>query len=347
MSSLRPLVALAIATMVALAGCSDPEPEPEPVVVDPDVVAEKTAAPSAELPETWPLTGVPGEVIERPALAVKVENSAMARPQSGLMEADIVWEEMVEGGITRFNAVYHSNLPDEIGPIRSVRPMDAGIAAPLGGPQVISGGQTLFLREMRDAGVQLISHDGGNAGFYRNSQRRAPHNLYGDPEVFLGQAESSDPPPEQFTFALDASSATAVVTGEAATAVRLSFPRSAPSWSWEDDSGSWLRSEDGSPAQSANGDRLSATNVVIMRVQIVNSAGRDQSGSPVPETVMTGEGEVVVASGGHTVTGTWRKETLSDPVILTDDSGEVIELAPGNTWVELVPVDRGGVTVER
>ena len=346
MKARRSLVALAAATLLLLAGCSEPEP-PEPVVVDPEVVADKSAAPTAELPDTWPLTGVAGDVLERPALAVKVENSAQARPQAGLAEADIVWEEMVEGGITRFNAVYHSALPEAVGPIRSVRPMDAGIAAPLGGPQVISGGQSLFLREMQDAGVQLISHDGGAAGFYRNSQRRAPHNLFGDPEVFLSQAQADDPPSEQFSFALDASAASAVAAGEAATGLQLSFPRAAPSWTWGADSGAWLRSEGGSPAQTADGERLAASNVVIMRVQIVNSAGRDQSGAPVPETVMTGEGEAVVASGGHTITGTWRKDTLDAPVTLTDGEGNVIELAPGNTWVELVPADRGNVTVER
>ena len=89
----------------------------------------------------WPLTGVAVEAPpQRPALAVKVENSVAARPQSGLNAADVVWEEVVEGGITRFVAVYHSNLPPDIGPIRSVRPMDAAIAGPLHGLFAFSGG---------------------------------------------------------------------------------------------------------------------------------------------------------------------------------------------------------------
>ena len=81
----------------------------------------------------------------RPALAVKIENSVDARPQSGLNAADVVWEEVVEGGITRFVAVYHSTLPPEIGPIRSVRPMDAAIAGPLHGLFAFSGGQGPFV----------------------------------------------------------------------------------------------------------------------------------------------------------------------------------------------------------
>src|SRR5699024_2428343 len=129
--------------------------------------------------DVWPLTGMPGEVEERAAVAVKVENSPQARPQTGLEDADIVWEELVEGGMTRFNAVFHSRLPDVVGPIRSVRPMDAGITAPFGGVLVISGGQPRFLAEVRGAGVQLVSDDDGDDGFFRSSERRSPHNLYG------------------------------------------------------------------------------------------------------------------------------------------------------------------------
>ncbi|PYF99575.1 Protein of unknown function [Georgenia satyanarayanai] len=339
----RRLAALTLAAL-ALTGCASSAPR-ETVTPSP---APTTVAPTAEAVPTWPLTGVPGEdAEERPAVAVKVENTAMARPQTGLEEADVVWEEMVEGGITRFNAVFHSRLPEVVGPIRSVRPMDAGIVAPLGGPQVISGGQPLFLGSVQEAGVQLISHDAGHAGFFRSADRRAPHNLYGRLPELLTQAEAAEPPPEQFSFAADGEEATAVLEGEPATALRLSFPQTSPGWTWDGGADRWLRDEAGEPATSVAGDVLGAENVVVMRVEVVASEGRDQSGDAVPETVMTGTGEALVASGGRVVPATWSKAALGEPVTLTTAAGDDVALAPGTTWVELVPVDRGGVDVQR
>ena len=343
----RPGWVTALAVSLALVGCSstaapEVEPTPEPTTQAP--VATPSPEPTPE-PDRWPLTGVAtDELTQRPALAVKVENSTMARPQTGLAEADVVWEEMVEGGITRFNAVYHSQLPGTVGPIRSVRPMDAAIVAPLGGPQVISGGQPLFLQELGAAGVQLISHDAGARGFARSAERRAPHNLYGTPEIFLEQSATTDPPPEQFHFAPDPQDATAVRQGEPVLGLDLAFPASAPGWTWDGSAGAWLREESGTPAVGADGEQLTATNVVVLRVEIVASAGRDQSGNAVPETVLTGGGDAVVVTGGRLVEATWEKETAADPVELVTADGTPVLLAPGTTWVELVPRERGRVT---
>lgn len=352
MSGRRRWVAALTMTVLALGACTSTVPRE---AADPTVVATPTATetptPDPEpTPEpTWPLTGLPlGDAAgDSPALAVKVENTAMARPQTGLEDADVVWEEMVEGGITRFNAVFHSHLPEVVGPIRSVRPMDAGIVAPLGGPQVISGGQPLFLSSVQAEGVQIISNDAGHAGFFRSGERRAPHNLYGRPADFLLQAAATEPPPEQFRFAVPPEVATAVGGGDPAAAVRLRFPQTSPSWTWDAGTQRWLRDEAGTPSTSAAGEVLAAENVVVLRVRIVASAGRDQAGNAVPETVMTGEGEALVASGGRTVAATWSKPTTADPVTLRTADGQDVTLVPGTTWVELVPADRGGVDVVR
>lgn len=333
----------ALAVSLALVGCSStaaPQEEPTPEPTTPTPVA--TATPE---PDRWPLTGLATtELTERPALAIKVENSTMARPQTGLAEADVVWEEMVEGGITRFNAVYHSQLPQTVGPIRSVRPMDAAIVAPLGGPQVISGGQRLFLEELGAAGIQLISHDAGARGFTRSPDRRAPHNLYGTPEIFLEQAASTAPPPAQFHFAPELAEATAVRQGSPVSGLDLAFPSSAPGWTWDGAAEVWLREEGTTAALGADGEQLTAANVVVLRVEIVASAGRDQSGNPVPETVLTGGGDAVVVTGGRLVEATWTKETVTDPVELVTVEGAPVLLTPGTTWVELVPRERGTVT---
>src|SRR3954469_5369626 len=147
-----------------------------PATTTTSAAAETTPPPPPPPPPVlWPLTGVvaPGP-LDRPALAVKIENSVDARPQTGLNAADVVWEEVVEGGITRFVAVYQSVVPPEIGPVRSVRPMDPAIAAPLHGLMAFSGGQQQYVDALAAAGLQVLSQDNGSGGFYRSSDRSAP-----------------------------------------------------------------------------------------------------------------------------------------------------------------------------
>ncbi|TKJ28394.1 hypothetical protein A6V29_02875 [Blastococcus sp. CCUG 61487] len=297
----------------------------------------------------WPLTGVEVEAPpQRPALAVKVENSTAARPQSGLNEADLVWEQVVEGGITRFVAVYHSTLPAEIGPIRSVRPMDAAIAGPLQGLFAFSGGGPDFVRAIADTGTQVLSQDAGAAGFSRSSARSAPHNVVGDPVAMLAQADAAHqvPPQPQFAFAPAGQPPTAVAAGAPTGAVHLKLSGTGrPSWTWSAPDGVWLRSEGTVPATAADGAQLRAGNVVVLRVDVVNTRFRDPAGNPVPETVMVGSGEALVATGGSTVAATWTKASPTAPVVLTGPDGLPVLLTPGSTWVELVPLRTGSVTL--
>ena len=342
-------LALALGLLAGCAGESEvaPPTTPPPTTVQPDTSIDKTPAPEPAVPATWPLTGVEGAPEARPAVAVKIENSTQARPQTGLGQADVVWEEMVEGGITRFNAVYHSAIPETVGPIRSVRPMDAGIAAPLHGLIVFSGGQPQFVQKMRDSGLQVLSQDEGAPGMYRSSERRAPHNVYGTMADFLGAAAGgrTSPPPAQFAFAPRAQEASTATAGTPASRLVAAFPQSTPSWDWDAGTGRWLRNEGSVPAVGADGERLSAATVVAMRVEVRSSGALDPAGNPVPETLLTGSGEVVVASGGATVTGTWTKNSDGEPVVLTGADGAPILLTPGNVWVELVPTSGGSVTV--
>ena len=298
-------------------------------------------------PVYWPLTGIEsGEVPARPALAVKIENAPESRPQTGLNAADMVWEEVVEGGITRFVAVYHSTLPPEIGPVRSVRPMDPAIAAPLHGLFAFSGGQRPFVDAVAGVGLQVLSQDAGAAGFYRVNHRYAPHNVYADPAVLLAQADPAHQaaPPGQFVFAEPGSPPTAAGGGPTP---RVSLKLSAlgrPSWTW-DPAGTWVRAERGVPALEAGGAPVRAANVVALMVDVVNTPFVDPAGTPVPETVMVGTGQAYVASAGHTLAVTWTKNAPGEPVSLTTPDGQPVRLARGTTWVELVPNRTGSVTL--
>ena len=345
------LAATVVSASLLVAGCSsasEADPTPATVEATTDATADKSAAPEPVLPTTWALTGVRAtELVNRPALAIKVENSREARPQTGLEYADVVWEEVVEGGITRYIAVYHSQVPETVGPIRSVRPMDSTIIAPLAGLMAFSGGQAPFVQSVRDAGLQVISNDAGAAGFYRTKDRRAPHNVFGTPATFLEQADAShqDSPQSEFVFAADAAQATAAVSGAPTSSIDVVMSSySRPTWAWDEASGTFLRSEGTTPALSSTGAQLAATNVVVLTVTMVDTAFSDPAGTPVPETQVVGSGEAVIATGGRSITATWTKPDASTPFSLTAADGTPIALAPGNTWVELMPTGSGSVT---
>ncbi|WNB85937.1 DUF3048 C-terminal domain-containing protein [Cellulomonas sp. ATA003] len=119
---------------------------------------------------------------------------------------------------------------------------------------------------------------------------------------------------------------------------------SQPGWTWDEARGAWLRTEKGVPATAASGARLAAANVVVLRVDLVDSGTRDPSGAVVPETLLEGTGDALVATGGRTLDATWSKGAVTEPVRLTTADGAPVRLEPGVTWVELVPNETGGVT---
>lgn len=339
--------------LIGLTACALDPIVPPAITVTPAIDSVRALPPEPQPPVLWPLTGVPTDAVaQRPAVAVKVENTRFARPQSGLEDADVVWETVVEFQVSRLVAVFHSRVPDEVGPIRSVRPMDIAIIRPLKGLLTYSGGQSGIIRLARnDSGAQIFSHDAGADGLYRTNYAAAPHNVYGDMGVWLEQADSNHqaPPGEQFVFALRPHLASAVIAGEPATTLSFRLSSAArPSWTWDSGSGLWLRSEDSTAAKSRDGDRLSAVNVVAITARHPDSGFDAQGGAAVPTYDLVGSGEVVVATGGRTIEGTWRKESTAAPLRLFLPDGSPLTLAPGNTWVELIPdgpMVRGSLTV--
>ncbi|MCK9792712.1 DUF3048 domain-containing protein [Isoptericola sp. 4D.3] len=341
-SHARSGAALALAAVLALGACSSGEPTSP--TVTPGSTADKGSPPAPTMPSAWPLTGVPSEdVAARPALAVKIENAREARPQTGLEDADLVWEEVVEGGITRFVAVYHSAIPEAVEPVRSVRPMDPAIVAPLGGILAYSGAQAPFIAAVEKSGTQSVVMDRGDAGFSRDRARSAPHNVVGDPQAFLDQADDDRtvPPPAQFRYADEAGAGTAGADGSKAATLDVAFsPAQRSVWDWSGEKKQWLRSEGSRESVSTSGERHAATNVLLLSVEVVDTKFKDPAGAPVPESRLVGKGEGVLASAGRSVPVRWSKKDVGSPVELTRD-GEPVELDPGSTWIELVPKDTG------
>ena len=331
----RPLALAAAAAVVAVAlgACSgDPMPVPTP-----DYTSSYVAPPPIRLA---PLTG---EVLEDgavggPSLAAKIDNHWDARPQIGLEAADLVFEELVEGGLTRYVAVWQSEIPKEIGPIRSIRPMDPEIISPFGGIVAYSGGQPRFVEAMRATGVYNAIHGQADTAdlMFRTPDKIAPHNVIVRAAKLVKRHDELRAPRQQFAFAPDVASSTAVREGEPATKLRMSFSASSqPSWNWSEKTGAYRRGQAGEKDLDSSGKQLTAVNVIVLRVPVGDDGG-------VPRTQLVGRGEAWVSSGGSTVRATWSKRSTDGPIRLEDRTGTVVRLAPGNSWIELVPVDPRG-----
>lgn len=302
--------------------------------------AAPIAAPSATAAPTVlePLTGIavaPGTTsLTNPSIASKIDNHVAARPQIGLEYADIVYEELVEGGITRYVAVWQSTIPKLYGPVRSIRGMDPDIVSPLRGIITYSGGQPIFVAGMHDTPVVNVVH--GSAGtadvFYRTSSKIAPHNVIVRAPVLLSEFGARlTPPARQYFYARSASGSSAWTDGTATGTITDVFSTaSTRQWRYDAASHLWMRSQDGRPDLDEHGEQRSAVNVVTLRVTTTTVSG-------TPKTILTGRGEAWVSTEHRTVHGTWSKTSKTAKLVLRTDAGDPLELAPGITWVELVP----------
>ncbi|MCS5730701.1 DUF3048 domain-containing protein [Herbiconiux moechotypicola] len=319
-------------------------------VADPEPVASSTPTPTPEPPPlvVSPLRGtlVDPASVAHPALSAKIDDHEDARPQIGLERADIVFEELVEGGLTRYVAVWHSDIPELIGPVRSVRPMDPDILTPIGGIVAYSGGQQQFVDMMEATPLYNAVH--GNADteetFYRIDGYDSPHDVVVNAQQLVAEHSDLAAPAQQFAYAPDAAAATAAavaVGGQQTASLELVFSSSsARSWSWDAASGTFLRSQDGLPDVAESGAAISAANVVSLRVDEVYDYDAE-----VPRAVMVASGEAWVSIGGVTQHATWSKASMAASILLVDDTGAQVQLAPGTTWVELVPLETGSVAV--
>ncbi len=344
MNTAKVFVAGAVALSFALAGCGASSEEALDVG-ESEVAGESTTDTGGDVTvdaNLWPLTGtaLDGGDPSAPSLAAKIDNHPLARPQVGLDRADIVFEELVEGGITRYVAIWHSDVPAEIGPVRSVRPMDPEIVSPFGGILAYSGGQQRFIEAMLDAPVASAIHGQSDVDdfFYRSSNAVAPHNvIVRATELISNFADRSAPSP-QFNYATSVADSTAALFGDDLSSIRVTFSSfSSPSWEWSADDGVFYRNQTNGAADLAiSGDQIAADNVIVLEVDI-------QVIQDIPTTNLIDSGEGFVATGGKIHDIRWSKESAESPIELSDASGARVLLAPGQTWIELIPAEGSGV----
>jgi hypothetical protein len=340
LTAIGAVVALgALALVAVLVGRGEPEQTataPSTTASTTTTTAPTTTTTTEPPPPRAPLTGLTGDFggrLDRPALVVKIDNVERARPQAGLNQADIVFEEPVEGNLTRLAAVFHSTDADPVGPVRSVRTTDLEILPLFGRPLFASsGGNAGVVPQLHAANVVDIGHNVSNQGFYRSGMRPAPHNLITSTPNLYGKAPELPAPPKPiFSYLEPGDRHPPRSPAVGGVALRFGGPE-VSRFTWDAASGTWLRSQRGRPHVDARGVRVAPENVLVMEITYDRSGQRGRS---VPHGVVTGKGRVWALVGGQAVEGTWRRPGLGDPLKLTALDGSELKLTPGQTFVEL------------
>ena len=332
-SSFTAAVAAFVAASLLLAGCGGGDDDGE----TPSDSAPSEPAPSetSEPPEPtyWPLTGLErkGDAPDHPVIVTKVDNTSSSAPQVGLGSADLVVEELVEGGYTRLAAFYYSKVPAAIGPVRSMRASDIGIV-PAGATVVTSGAAPVTINRINGAGIPWITE--GAAGVYRETSRSAPYNLFSRPDVIAQGIKGGEAPKPYLDFGTDAD----LPAGKKARTLSASFGGHTTTWAFQ--GGKYVNTN----SYAAEGDEFPATSVLVMRVAVGDAGYRDPAGYPVPETKFEGTGPAQLFHDGKVVQGTWSKDGLTGAIELETKKGDKLTVPAGHVWIELVPQGTGNVT---
>jgi hypothetical protein len=285
-----------------------------------------------------PLTGAPlnpGEAPpDQPALVVKIDNVDCAhRTQVGLNQADVVFEEIVEGRLTRFAAVFHSQGSNPVGPIRSGRSQDVDMLGSLQRPLLAwSGGNAGVVDAINNSDlINLMAQNNVGTGYFRARNCASPHNLFNNTDALWAQAPPEAGRPIQLFQYIEPG---APMPGGPVSTVDVKVGVNQVHWDWDPASATFLRSHNGSPHNLADGSRVSANNVVVL----VTTYGLTPWDSRSPEAITVGQGDAYVFSNGTVQTGTWSRPDRLQGYTLTAPDGSPILLAPGRTFIELADV---------
>lgn len=327
-----------------------PTPTPQPTAIPAPTVDMAALIGDETLPAgVSPFTGLPVDdpaLLERMPAAVKISNSPIARPQSGLSRADVVIEHLAEGDITRFTAIYHSQEAERIGSVRSARLIDLELPVLFDAFLVYSGasGEVNRLIEDSDFADRTLSDERKDPGFYRLDipGRTYEHTLFTDSELLQQYAADqgwttppryrgwqwSQQPPRQ-----------------AARARTITIPYSAEysdvSYQYDAALGAYRRSILGEPhVDDLTGEQLTADNVVVLTVNHVPTLiVEDALGNQSVEIQLWGQGRMQLFRDGTVQEGLWLRPQREDPLLFVDEAMQPLELKPGNVWIQIVPLD--------
>jgi hypothetical protein len=328
------VAATAVAAMAGLAaglliGLPNDPPVREVSAPLPRLSPPVLPSPPPPPPLRSPFTGERVHALNR-VLAVKIDNIVYARPQTGLTHADIVYVLPVEGGLSRFLAVFSSHFPPVIGPVRSARADDIELLHQFGRPAFAYSGATAALLPWIRNHARIVNlYAGTTSGYYRNLSRIAPYNLYASPGQLLKQAGRATkahdigfrfgPPPPG---------------GKPTRSAAVSYPAASFRFTWSPKRHRWLAWIDGSPAMTTDGGQLSPATVVIQHTTVRTSIFLEY-GVPPPFAETTGSGTAQVLRDGKEWTTHWSRPHANDKTTFTTRSGQRMTFAQGQVWVVL------------
>ena len=298
-----------------------------------------------------PLTGEivanPENLLRRP-LAIKVSNSPpqYARPQNGLSQADLVFEHVTEADITRFTAIFYSQTPPDIGPVRSARLIDKELPAMYDAALAMSGAHPVVSQRLHasDIGDRILrSHE---TGFYRTGEDKPwEHTLHADPAgLWQALTAHGENRPPEFTAWMTFSTLPPQ-GGQPATRVQVAYDTyTLVEWVYDPANGRYWRWADGEPSTDANnGEQISAANVILLTaihekdhsICMTHSNGVC-SDWPI-EIQIWGQGSAIILRDGKQYPVTWLRENRSDMFTFVDAEGNPLPLQIGNSWFQILP----------
>jgi hypothetical protein len=330
LSATGAIAGIAAATGLTLALSSTSVPKAAPRArLSPIVSPAPSPHPHGPTQLVSPFTGEPVKRLG-PVLAVKIDNIVYARPQTGLTDADIVYVLPVEGGLSRFLAIFSSHIPPVIGPVRSARQDDLELLRQFGRPAFAwSGAQPQLTRVVERAKiVDLYAVLVG--GYYRDNNRIAPYNLFANTRTLLAEAKGASKahnigfkfgPPDR--------------GGRRTSSESVSYPSASFRFTWSGRRGRWLVWMDGARAASTEGPQLSAATVVIQHTTVRTSTFLEYGRRP-PYAETTGHGTAIVLRNGRAYKANWSRPTQDGGTTFTTRSGQPMRFAPGPVWIVLV-----------
>jgi Protein of unknown function (DUF3048) N-terminal domain/Protein of unknown function (DUF3048) C-terminal domain len=325
-----PLAALLIAPL-ALSACSHSDTKAvKPAAESPSPVATTTSPPPPPKPSL--LSGRVGKV-DGPVYAVKVDNTKRSHPQQGLTKADVVYIEQVEGGVTRLAAVFSSEYPKLVGPVRSARITDIDLLRQYGTVGLIySGSNGRLVSHLVDAPLKLVSFDNSRLGYTRALNRPMPYDVIGDFAALRKRAgKVSTPKHIGYTFG-----DVPTTGGKPAASIGIRFPFARVDAKWSAAKKRWLLSMDGVKDMSVEDGQLGPTTFVVQYSTLTASVYHDVNGANTPLTKTVGHGAALFFRDGKEFKGTWTRAKASEPTKYKFADGSPAVFAGGQIWVALL-----------
>lgn len=350
----HPLAGLPAVLVLAMTACSQqaapaaPAASEAPVEITPTPTSEPlpTSTPvPTETPKpvvTAPLTGLPlddAADANRAPIMVKLGNSDAERPQAGLAQADVVYETVTEGGITRYAAIFQSHDASTVGPVRSARLSDLQIAPEYGAVLAHVGASGPVMGMIRNSDVLDLDQFFWPAYYHRTTDRIAPYNVYTstanlrDGALARGFAATNELASYDFDSVPPAPGNADVVTIDFARETRSQYLYDAAK-------AAYRQVENGTPTtDSVTGEDVSIANLVVQYVPVLaTNIIEDANGSRSLDYRLNGQGKAQVFHDGTEIDGTWSRNTPTERTAFTDSSGEPIKMARGATWIALVGI---------